>query len=86
VVLRQLVMRNVIYQENQSKVKHYLLQAVNFLKVQAPRFHDSRHMKVVRLSAQRIGRLYPQEVFLILISVGGLVDLRTIVRLVGLCQ
>jgi hypothetical protein len=28
-------------------------------EVQAPRFQDSRHMKVVRLSALRIGCLYP---------------------------
>jgi len=26
-----------------------------------PDFHDIRHMKVVRLSASRTGRLYPQE-------------------------
>ena len=38
-------------------------------------------MKVVRLSALRTGRLYPQEVFLIFISVSGLVDPRVIVQL-----
>jgi hypothetical protein len=37
----------------------------------APRFEDSRHMKVVRLSAVHTGRLYHQETFLVLISVGG---------------
>ena len=30
-----------------------------FQEVEVPRFQDNRHMKVVRLSALRIGRLYP---------------------------
>jgi hypothetical protein len=32
--------------------------------VEAPRFLDNRHMKVVRLSALSTGRFYPQETFL----------------------
>jgi len=36
-------------------------QALRFQEVEAPRFQDSRHMKVVRLSALRTGRLYPHR-------------------------
>ena len=58
---------------NHSKVKvkqsHY--RPTGFQEVEAPRFQENWHMKVVRLSALRTGRLYHRKIFLVLISVTG---------------
>jgi hypothetical protein len=51
------------------KLSHY--RPLGFQEAEAPEFLDNRHRKVIRLSALRTGRLYPQEVILVLISVRG---------------
>jgi ubiquitin C-terminal hydrolase len=41
------------------KVKQFHYKTMGFQDVEAPRFQDNPHMKLVRLSALSTGRFYP---------------------------
>jgi hypothetical protein len=63
------------------KQSHYRPgQVLRVPEFKALRFQDNRHMKVVRFSALLTGHLYPQNIFLVLISAGVLVDPRAVLR------
>jgi hypothetical protein len=57
-----------------------------FQEVEAPSFQDSWQIKVVRLSALHTSTFASQEIFLVLISVRGLVNPRTTVRPEGILR
>jgi len=47
--------------EGEDKAITGLDRSLGFQEVEAPRFQDNRHMKVVRLPALRTGHIYPQR-------------------------
>jgi len=67
--------RNMWKAKNQSRYRPGVDQ-----EVKVPRFRDNGAQDDGRSSALRTGRLYPQEMFLVLISVRGWVNRRAIVR------
>jgi len=75
---------NIKVKVKQSRYRLGVAQGVSGSK--SSQISWQQHRMVVRLSALRIGHLYPQEIRLVLISVRGWVDPRAIVRPEGLCQ
>jgi len=70
--------RNVLYLNiSNADIKgtaisvHAYYRHTGFQEVEAPIFLDDRHTKVVRLLALSTGRLYPQKIFLVLVSITG---------------
>jgi hypothetical protein len=61
-------------------------RSIGLREFETPRFIDNRHVKMDRFSALYTSSLYPQEIFLVIISVGGRVVPGTKVWPAGLCQ
>ena len=79
------ILINNVYRSYQISPVTGLEWPRGFQEVKVP-ISWQRHRKVVRLSALCIGRIYLQEIILVLISIRGRVDPSAIVRSEGLCQ
>ena len=71
------------YDKNVNQSHYRPTVSTGFQKVKVPRLRDNGSEF---LSALRTGRLYPQEVILVLVSVRDWFDPRAITRSEGLCQ
>jgi hypothetical protein len=72
VMANAIIISNCQHLNVKVKQSHYRPgEALRVSESEALRFQDNRHMKMVSLSALRTGRLYLQEIFLVLISVKG---------------
>jgi len=76
-------MRHILKCFNKTLFKCIICRSVEL--VEAPKFQDNRHMTVVRLLALCSGHLYPlppkPDIFLVIISVRGLIHRRDAVQL-----
>jgi len=75
--------KDIAINENEDKAAtiEAFYRPIGFQEVEAPRFVDSWHLKVIRLSALCASCLYRQEICLVIISVRGRGNPRVLVWL-----